>query len=73
MLVVIAPRWYGNAFQGLEQGCTNRGFQIAVTTKFFWWRLMFADPQYGTYFVSLFWRLQFEVVSRFWKLCAPLH
>jgi hypothetical protein len=34
-MLVTARRWYVNAFKGLEQGCTNRGFQIAVTTEFF--------------------------------------
>lgn len=34
-MLVIAQRWCVSAFQGLEQGFTNRGFQIAVTTKFF--------------------------------------
>lgn len=43
-MLVIARRWYVNAFQGLEQGCTNHGFQIAVTTTFF----TMAPDVYGT-------------------------
>ena len=56
--------------------CYNKGEQILGTRSpgwltFLWWHLTFVDSQYGTCFMSLFWRLV-ESTPRFLEnLCTP--
>ena len=43
----------------LAKAGTNPACQVAMVTNFVYWCLIFVDPAYGTYFMSLVWHLGF--------------
>jgi len=54
-------------------GYINPRYQVAVVTNIFiWLHLIFADPEYGTCYVTLLVPRILRLLLDFWKICTPL-
>jgi len=65
-------QYYLEKLYGLRKGHTNSGPHFVRATKFGTVALEICGPQYGTCFISIFWRIQFWGVSQiFGKILHP--